>query len=147
RQSLAGHYRRHRPGASRGQPVRRGGARHSDHRRQQRDPDLRDGAVHQPVQGRGDRLMPTVLTSLGLAAMTTAQRDALGVTANGTLIWNADILEAQVYLSGAWQPVVIDPTLSSLFTALVFEIGRLRTAVTVLGLDPDGLPPDPQLIS
>lgn len=82
-----------------------------------------------------------LLSALGLVNVTAVQRDALGETVDGMLVYNVDIDAVQVLVNGAWKTLA--PEVEAIFDALALEVGRQRHALAFLGLDASAFDPIP----
>jgi len=74
--------------------------------------------------------MPSFLAPIGLTVVTGAQRDAL-TSADGQLVWNSDEERVERY-----------DDVTQLIGALAVDIGRIRSALRFLGVEPDVFDPD-----
>jgi hypothetical protein len=82
------------------------------------------------------------LGPVALAVLTTDERDALDSPADGWLVWNSDDEEIQTYANNGWETVVLDPVLVSVIGAMAVELGRVRSALRFLDIEPESFDPD-----
>lgn len=85
--------------------------------------------------------MPSFLAPIGLTVVTGAQRDAL-TSADGQLVWNSDEERVERYGDGEWAALALDDDVTQLIGALAVDIGRIRSALRFLGVEPDVFDPD-----
>jgi hypothetical protein len=83
-----------------------------------------------------------LLAPLGLGVMTGAQRDALGTPSDGWLIWNSDAERVERSRNGDWQALALDDDVNELVGLLALSLGRMRSALRYLDLEPELFDPD-----
>jgi hypothetical protein len=85
--------------------------------------------------------MATQLAPTELVIVTGAERDAL-TASDGQLVWNSDEERVERYGDGRWSALALDDDVNALVGALALSIGRTRSALRFLGVEPDAFDPD-----